>query len=142
LSEIEQKDGFVAAKVNEVTAYSCYASPKSPIATFRALLDKLEQSVRQKQGQIIIADEFNARLAAWMDTTTDSRGEDLSLLMDTLCLDVVNVGSDPTFIGSRLNCRCHFRFRNTHEESDGLEGSRGQERKRPPIYRIPIREPR
>jgi len=34
-----------------------------------------------------------------MDTITDSRGDDLSLLIDTLCLEVVNAGSDPTFVG-------------------------------------------
>lgn len=99
VGEVEREDGFVAAKVNGVTVYSCYASPNSSIANFRTLLDKLEQSVRRKQGDIIIAGDFNARSAAWMDTTTDPRGEDLSLFADTLRLDVVNVGSDPTFIG-------------------------------------------
>jgi len=99
VSAFEQEDGYIAAKVNGVTVYSCYASPNSPIANFRALLDKLEQSVRLKDGHIIIAGDFNARSAAWMDTTTDARGEELSHLVDTLCLDVVNTGSDPTFVG-------------------------------------------
>lgn len=99
VSKIEQEDGFVAAKVNGVTVYICYASPNSPIANFRAMLDKFEQSVRQKQGDIIIVGDVNARSAAWMDTITDSRGEDLSLFIDTICLDVVNARGEPTFIG-------------------------------------------
>lgn len=99
VSEIEKEDGFVAAKVNGVTVYSCYASPNSPITSFRAVLDKLEQSARQKQGDIIIAGDFNARSAAWMDTVTNPKGEDLSLLVDTLRLNVANAGGDPTFVG-------------------------------------------
>lgn len=99
VGDVEVGDGYVAARIDGTSVYSCYASPNSPIASYRAFLLRIEDSVRRRQGDVIVAGDFNAKSAAWNCTTTDTRGEELSASADALRLEVANVGAEPTFHG-------------------------------------------
>jgi len=46
---------------------------------------------------IMVAGNFNARSATWGDWVSNSRGEELDTLLDSLGLLIINSGSVPTF---------------------------------------------
>lgn len=103
-SLISRNSGFVAANVNGVHVFSCYAAPgrTRTIAEFTAFIQRLESAVRTSladNAPVLIAGDFNARSAAWSDWETNSRGNILSSMLDTLGLLIINEGSNPTFVG-------------------------------------------
>lgn len=59
----------------------------------------LEDSIRsvQRGVPIVVAGDFNSRSATWGDWIENRRGEELGLLIESLGLSVMNVGSTPTF---------------------------------------------
>lgn len=90
---------FVSARLNGVQFFSCYASPNKPFEEFCSFLRRLEDSVRSIAPgvPVLVAGDFNARSTAWGDRVCNIRGEDLSMLFDSLRLVIENVGSTPTF---------------------------------------------
>lgn len=63
------------------------------------MLHRLEDSIRsvQRGVPIILAGDFNSRSATWGDWVDNRTGEELGLLIESLDLAVMNVGSTPTF---------------------------------------------
>ncbi|CAI6362877.1 unnamed protein product [Macrosiphum euphorbiae] len=100
-AEIHRDPEFVSARINGVQTFSCYASPNKSRAEFEDLLRRLEHKVRAVEPgvPVLITGDFNARSAAWGDWCRDTRGEDLSTLLNSLGLQVLNEGSKPTFVG-------------------------------------------
>jgi len=90
---------FVSARINEIQVYSCYASPNQPLASFTLFLQRLENSIRtiSRGVPILVTGDFNARSAAWGDWTSNVRGDELGLMLDSLNLVIINTGSTPTF---------------------------------------------
>jgi len=54
--------------LNEITIYSCYWSPNTDYTLFVDFLDRLEGSVRNAQGVVIVAGDFNAKSPVWGTT--------------------------------------------------------------------------
>lgn len=101
VADIHQDPEFITARLNGVQIFSCYASPNSTRDEFSNLLQRLEDRIRAVEPSVpvILAGDFNARSAAWGDWCQDSRGDDLSSLLDQLGLQILNEGVKPTFIG-------------------------------------------
>lgn len=100
VAKVNTDDEFVVARINGVYVFSCYKSPSASMVSFYAFLNRLSWSVRQldKNAEIIIAGDFNARSAAWGDWQNYGRGEEL-LLTEQLGLVVRNTGQEATFTG-------------------------------------------
>jgi len=47
-------------KVKDLTMYACYWSPNTVYTLFVDFLDRLEGSIRQQEGTVIVAGDFNA----------------------------------------------------------------------------------
>lgn len=90
---------FVSARINGVQVYSCYASPNQPLAGFTLFLQRLKNSIRtiSRGAPILITGDFIARSAAWGDWTSNARGNELGLMLESLDLVIINTGSTPTF---------------------------------------------
>ncbi|XP_025207407.1 uncharacterized protein LOC112603169 [Melanaphis sacchari] len=75
------------------------AAPNQALEDFSDLLHRLEASFRSvEQGvPVLITGDFNARSSAWGDWISNSRGDELSLMLDSLDLVIANSGSTPTF---------------------------------------------
>lgn len=99
ISNVTRDPEFVSARLNGTQVISCYASPNVKIAEFEDLLQRLEEHIRTVgvSALILLAGDLNARSAAWGDHATNSRGEALLALLNSLSLVVVNDGSTPTF---------------------------------------------
>ena len=107
-SEIEQGDGFVAARFSNFTVYSCYISPNCSFAEFEDFLGKLGNSISRRRGEkLIVAGDFNAKAEEWQSGRTDQRGYALCELVDEKRLETLNVGNEPTRfhqgVGSRID---------------------------------------
>ncbi|XP_060871398.1 uncharacterized protein LOC132945642 [Metopolophium dirhodum] len=81
--------------------YSVSSDSSSWLVSSAQELQRLEDRIRAVEPSIpvIVAGDFNARSAAWGDWCQDSRGDDLSSLLDQLGLQILNEGVKPTFIG-------------------------------------------
>jgi len=106
--EIEQGDGFVAARFSNFTVYSCYISPNCSFAEFEDFLGKLGNSISRRQGQkLIVAGDFNAKAEEWQSGWTNQRGYALCELIDEKRLQTLNLGNEPTRfhqgVGSRID---------------------------------------
>lgn len=98
---IHRDSEFVAARINGIQVVSCYASPNKTMQEFTDFLRRIEDCIRAVEPGIplLIAGDFNARSAVWGDWCQDLRGNELSSLLDSLELIVMNEGSKPTFVG-------------------------------------------
>lgn len=102
VAEVARDAEFVAARVQGGTyVFSCYVSPRPPVAHFQSFLQRLENCVRGLEigAKIIVAGDFNARSGAWGDWFTCARGNELIAFADSLSLVVINEGSEPTYFG-------------------------------------------
>lgn len=89
-------DGFVAASVDGIRFYSCYAPPGLSIAEFTNFLDKLIEDAKQHH-PVAIAGDFNSWAVDWSSKQTNARGK--ALLEAFTTLDVALLNSDtPTYI--------------------------------------------
>lgn len=102
ISEVNENNvGFVYATINSIRIYSCYFPPSLNLEQFIELIRKLESSIRTARCKVIIGGDFNSKSPEWGSKTLDKRGECVSEMIASLGLVTFNMGSNPTFIGSR-----------------------------------------
>lgn len=90
-------NGFVWAWFDNLTVISCYLTPSDNVDAFQRKLDEIEDLVRDRQGPIILAGDFNARSPEWGMPTTNFRGSRIVQMAARAGLTVANVGNTPTF---------------------------------------------
>lgn len=89
--------GFRWVKVEEFTVYTCYWSPNTVFTLFVDFLDRLEGSIRQQTGTVIVAGDFNAKSPAWGDHNEEPKGRALVDMIASLGFITCNTGEKPTF---------------------------------------------
>lgn len=89
--------GFRWITVGEITLYSCYWSPNTTLQEYEQFLTRLENSVRGRNTEILIAGDFNAWHTTWGSRYNNLRGESLVDMITSLGLVICNTGSSPTF---------------------------------------------
>ncbi|XP_070064922.1 uncharacterized protein [Drosophila virilis] len=57
-------DGFVRAKINGITVYSCYAPPSWELRQFQTMLEEISEDARNR-APLVIAGDFNAWAVEW-----------------------------------------------------------------------------
>nr|CAI5821134.1 unnamed protein product [Callosobruchus analis] len=90
--------GFVWVDIGGIVLYSCYFSPNSEISEFEVSLHFLKESILEKNAQIMVCGDFNAKAPEWGMSYTDKRGEILTDWIAGLDLVIANNGNEPTFI--------------------------------------------
>ena len=90
--------GVVVADVNGVTIVNCYVQPHIGVAEFEGILDRIFV-LAQGHPRVLLAGDFNAWHNAWGSERTNQKGEALLQLANSLQLEVLNVGTEPTFRG-------------------------------------------
>jgi len=93
----KNNSGFRWVKVENLTVYACYWSPNTVYTLFVDFMDRLEGSIRQQEGTIIVAGDFNAKSPAWGDHTEEPKGRALLEMTASLGLFVCNNGDKPMF---------------------------------------------
>jgi hypothetical protein len=88
---------FVWVKSRDVTYVSCYFSPNVPMGQFRKSLEELEDAVRDMEGHVVVAGDFNAQALEWGMPRQNDRGKYIMEMASRLGLIVLNEGSSPTF---------------------------------------------
>jgi len=71
--------------------------PFTVYTLFVDFLDRLEGSIRQQEGTVIVAGDFNAKSPVWGDHTEEPKGRLLVDMTASLGLAVCNTGDKPTF---------------------------------------------
>lgn len=90
------ESGVVAAKINGINIFSCYAPPRLTTPNYLSMLEKMADNTRGKH-PIIIAGDFNAWSTEWGSRCTNSRG---NILLDTFArvdVSLANYGTNATF---------------------------------------------
>ncbi|XP_011260711.2 uncharacterized protein LOC105253992 [Camponotus floridanus] len=93
-----KEEEFVALEIEDIIMISCYISPKYSLKEFSAVLNRIENRIKNldKGRQIILGGDFNAHSLAWGSRYTSSKGKKLLNLMEELNLLLVNSGNSPT----------------------------------------------
>ena len=82
----------------EQTYYvSVYLTPSQSISEYQTGLEGLEDAVRDIQGELVIAGDFNAKAPDWGEAQSDSRGRLVTNMASRLDLVVLNQGTTTTF---------------------------------------------
>ncbi|CAH2094186.1 unnamed protein product [Euphydryas editha] len=89
--------GFVAANVDGICFYSCYAPPSLSLTEFKDFLHRLTEDAKQNF-PVAIAGDFNSWAVDWGSKVTNARGEALLEAMTALDVVLLNSGDKPTFI--------------------------------------------
>lgn len=92
-----RETGFVAAWIDGIRFYSCYAPPSLSIEQFVDFLDRLIEDARQ-HFPVAIAGDFNSWAIDWGSKFTNARGKALLEAMTTLDVVLLNNGDTPTYI--------------------------------------------
>ena len=90
-------EGFVWARVGDVTYVSVYISPNLRRSEFLRQVERMEDALRDISGLLLVAGDFNARAIEWGMPVTNSRGKDLLAMAARLGLVVTNEGSVTTY---------------------------------------------
>lgn len=93
---LDTESGVIAAKINGIYFYSCYAPPRLNIQEFNMLLDKIADNARGRH-PTIIAGDFNAWASEWGSKSTNTRG---TMLLETFArvdVSLANHGNTATF---------------------------------------------
>lgn len=90
-------NGFVWVKCSRFTIVSCYLTPNQSAQQFREMIEQIEDTVMDIDGNKIICGDFNARAVEWGMTQTDSRGSRILEMAARQSLMVLNSGNTPTF---------------------------------------------
>ncbi|XP_047353569.1 uncharacterized protein LOC124950646 [Vespa velutina] len=77
--------------------YHFYPTPNELIYKFREKIDMLEEVVRNTRGNVLVADDFNARAVEWRMPHQISRGKYVVEMAARTGLYVLNVSSTTTF---------------------------------------------
>ncbi|XP_056630743.1 uncharacterized protein LOC130441197 [Diorhabda sublineata] len=88
--------GFVAASVEGIRFYSCYAPPSLSIGDFTDFLDRLIEDAKQYH-PVAIAGDFNSWAVDWSSKHTNARGKALLEAFITLDVVLLNSGDTPTY---------------------------------------------
>lgn len=88
--------GFVAASVNGIRFYSCYAPPSLSIVEFTDFLDRLSEDAKQHH-PVAIAGDFNSWAVDWGSRHTNARGKALLEAFTALDVVLLNSGDTPTY---------------------------------------------
>ena len=96
-------EGFVWIGTGEVTYVSIYLTPNETKRAFLRKMDALEDKLRDMDGRIITAGDFNAKAVEWGMSQTDMRGRRVLEMAARLDLTILNTGNEHTFI--RQGCR-------------------------------------
>lgn len=92
-----QDDGFVWIRSGGVFYVSVYLSPNEGIAVFRQKLERLEDVIRDMDGEVVMAGDFNAKATEWGMDSTCSRGSAVVELAARMDLVILNTGGAATF---------------------------------------------
>lgn len=90
--------GFRWIETNGLRLFSCYCSPNVPSTEFETFLRRLEISIREAKGPVIVGGDFNAKSQDWGSCKEDNRGKALADLIASLGLISCNQGNEPTFV--------------------------------------------
>ena len=88
---------FDWVKVKQHTYVSYYFTPNESIRKYEEKLDELEDFLREVTGDAIVAGNFNAKAIEWGSPHPDRRRSLLLDMSSRLGLDVLNIGTTPTF---------------------------------------------
>lgn len=97
----QSEEGFRWIETNGIRVFSCYWTPrKTPtsLMLFIDFLSRLEASIREKPGKVIIGGDFNAKHADWGSAKNDAKGDALSEMIHAIGFVVCNIGRKPTCI--------------------------------------------
>ncbi|XP_046145619.1 uncharacterized protein LOC123988905 [Osmia bicornis bicornis] len=89
--------GFVWAKSRDATYVSVYLSPNDSTCVFLEKLDDLEDALRDMNGGLVVAGDFNARALEWGMPAPNTRGKLVMEMASRLGLIVLNTGTTPTY---------------------------------------------
>ncbi|GBP21526.1 hypothetical protein EVAR_12127_1 [Eumeta japonica] len=89
--------GFIAASVDGIYIYSCYAPPSLSIVEFTDFLDKLTEDAKQHH-PVAIAGDFNSWAVDWGSKQTNARRKALLEVFTTIDVVLLNYGDTPTYI--------------------------------------------
>lgn len=90
-------EGFVWIRSERVTYVSVYLSPNGGIAVFRERLEALEDFIREIDGEVVVAGDFNAKAPEWGMDRYCTRGNTVVDMVSRLDLTVLNAGCVTTF---------------------------------------------
>ncbi|XP_026471396.1 uncharacterized protein LOC113375676 [Ctenocephalides felis] len=88
--------GFVAASLDGIHLYSCYAPPSLSLPDFVDFLDRLVEDAKRHH-PVAIAGDFNAWAVDWGSRKTNARGKALLEAFNALDVVLLNSGDKPTF---------------------------------------------
>ena len=86
-------EGYVWARSGRTTVVSCYFTPNESAKDFQSKLEELEEAIREMEGSIIVAGDFNAKAVEWGMTRPDARGKRVMEMAARRGLIVLNNGS-------------------------------------------------
>ena len=87
-----------ATAESRVTCISMYLPGDSMEAAPGEALKKIVADIERQRGLIILGGDVNAHNEFWGSTDTNTRGEDLLAWIASTNLEVLNEGSEPTFV--------------------------------------------
>ncbi|XP_046815345.1 uncharacterized protein LOC124422639 [Vespa crabro] len=89
--------GYVWVRHKSATYVSVYLTTNDRIDDFQTKLDDLQDALRERQGDLIVAGDLNAKALEWEETRPDSRRGRIMELVSTLQLSVLNTDLTSTF---------------------------------------------
>ncbi|XP_070067076.1 uncharacterized protein [Drosophila virilis] len=89
-------DGFLRAKINGITVYSCYAPPSRELRQFQTMQEEISEYARDR-APLVIAGDFNAWAVEWGSKETIARGTILLEECAALDLGLANDGQELTY---------------------------------------------
>ena len=89
--------GFVWVRHRNTHYISVYLTPNQTTEEYKARLDGMEDAIREMQGELLVAGDFNAKAVEWGEGRTDTRGRQILEMASRLELIVLNTGTTSTF---------------------------------------------
>lgn len=89
-------NGFVRARIGNVTFYSCYAPPSWELEKFKTMLAEIVDDARGRS-PLVIAGDFNAWAVEWGSKESNSRGYCLLEEFSALDVTLMNDGKTLTY---------------------------------------------
>lgn len=92
----------MGAVVHGIAVFSCYLPPSLTTAQFAEELDALGNALGNDCGRLphfdlVVAGDFNAKVALWGSATTDAKGDILREFAAAHDLQIRNRGNTPTY---------------------------------------------
>ena len=117
--------GFVWVKSRGITYVSCYLTPSDRIPDLQEKLNLLEDAIREEEGKLLVAGDFNAKATEWGMPSTDSRGKNTGVGCQ------IRTNGDERRVHTNFQAartegndtRCYFGIRNLSLTNKILEGN-------------------